>query len=178
MASYELTAFDQRCSAISLVTAIDQQAPYTLHIGYWVTDPQRQIIWPTATQISQQHYLWEHTCFEVYIGVRQQDYYREINLSPSLAWQQYQFEEYRYPEQIPPEVSNDIRLLQLKRTHYGMNVSLDLSEFMLNHQLSWPDLFVATTAVIETPQGLEYFAMQHSGTAADFHNKRHWLHQL
>lgn len=178
MASYELTAFDRRCSAISLVTAIDQQAPYTLNIGFWVTDPQRQIIWPDTTQISQQHYLWEHTCFEVFIGIKGQDGYREINLSPSLAWQQYQFEEYRYPEQMPPQVSQDIELVQLKRTHYGMNVSLDLTEFMLKQQLNWYDLIVATTAVIETAQGLEYFAMQHAANQPDFHNKRHWLHEF
>ncbi len=105
-----------------------------------------------------------------------EDYYREINLSPSQAWQAYQFEEYRYPENMPPVAAYDIELNQLKRTHYGLNVSIDLSEFMLANKLKWSDLFLGLSAVLNTTQGQHFFAMQHSGQQADFHNKRDWLH--
>ena len=86
---------------------------------------------PTSTCCGQKWLLhilvvifWEQTCFEIFIGVQGEDYYREINLSPSQAWQAYQFEEYRYPEDMPPPAAYDIELNQLKRTHYGLNVSL------------------------------------------------------
>lgn len=39
MASYELSAFDRRFQAISLVGAIEQQSPYALNIGFWLRDP-------------------------------------------------------------------------------------------------------------------------------------------
>lgn len=45
MASYELSAFD-RFHAVSVVGAIEQQAPYTLNIGFWIRDPNQLIIWP------------------------------------------------------------------------------------------------------------------------------------
>ncbi len=126
----------------------------------------------------RQDFLWENTCFEVFIGVKGEDYYREINLSPSQAWQAYQFEEYRYPEDMPPQVAYDIELNQLKRTHYGLNVSIDLTEFMLQHKLKWADLYLGLSAVLNTSQGQQFYAMQHSGQQADFHNKRDWLHQF
>ena len=79
---------------------------------------------------------------------------------------------------MPPQAAYDIELNQLKRTHYGMNVSIDLAEFMLQHKLSWQDLYVGLSAVLKTSQGDQLYAMQHSSPNADFHNKRDWLHQF
>jgi hypothetical protein len=72
--------------------------------------------------------------------VKDEDFYREINLSPSQAWQAYQFEEYRYPEDMPPIAAYDIELNQLKRTHYGFKCSR-FNKFMQKHQLKWSDLY-------------------------------------
>ncbi len=179
MASYDLSAFDRRFQAISLVGAIEQQSPYTLNVGYWMRDPNQFVQWPAmAASNPRQDFLWEQTCFEIFIGVRNEDFYREINLSPSQAWQAYEFEEYRYPEDMPPKAAYDIELNQLKRTHYGMNVSLDLTEFMLKHKLNWADLYIGLSAVLKTSEGDHFYAMQHSSPNADFHNKRDWLHQF
>ena len=178
MASYELSAFD-RFDAISLVGAIEQQSPHLLNIGFWLRDPNQLIKWPkTITAHSRQDFLWNSTCFEVFIGVKDQDFYREVNLSPSQAWQAYQFEEYRYPENIPPLAAHDIELIKLERTHYGMSIGLDLSLFVQKFNLKWSDIYIGLSAVLETSQGIQYFAMQHSSPQADFHNKRDWLHQF
>lgn len=179
MASYELSAFDRRFQSISLVGAIETKVPYILNIGYWLRDPNQYISWPALVpDYPRQDFLWENTCFEVFIGVHGEDFYREINLSPSEAWQVYAFEEYRYPEDMPPRPADDIELNQLKRTHYGLNVSLDLTEFMVKHKLKWSDVFVGLSAVLKTSQGEHFFAMQHSSPQADFHNKRDWLHSF
>jgi hypothetical protein len=176
MASYELNAFD-RFYDVSLVGAIEQVTPFTINVGYWLRDPNQLIEYPEIVASNpRQDFLWEQTCFEIFIGVKGEDYYREINLSPSQAWQSYQFEEYRYPEDMPPQVAYDIELNQLKRTHYGLNVSLDLTEFMVTHKLKWDDLFIGLSAVLKTAKGTHFYAMQHSSPNADFHNKRDWLH--
>lgn len=176
MASYELNAFD-RFYDISLVGAIEQVSPYTLNVGYWLRDPNQLLeIAPLVAGHPRQDFLWENTCFEIFIGVKGEDYYREINLAPSQAWQAYQFEEYRYPEDMPPQAAYDIELNQLKKTHYGLNVSIDLTEFMLVHKLKWSDLFIGLSAVLKTAKATHYYAMQHSSPNADFHNKRDWLH--
>ncbi|SPL70395.1 DOMON-like domain-containing protein [Acinetobacter stercoris] len=176
MASYELNAFD-RFFDISLVGAIEQVNPNTLNVGYWLRDPNQLLLYPEAVAAHpRKDFLWQETCFEIFIGVQGEDYYREINLSPSEAWQAYQFEEYRYPEDMPPKPAYDIELNQLKRTHYGLNVSLDLTDFMVKHKLNWSDLFIGLSAVLVTHKGEHYYAMQHSSPLADFHNKRDWLH--
>ncbi len=176
MASYELNAFD-RFFDVSLVAAVEQISPYTLNVGYWLRDPNQLIEFPPMVAgHPRQDFLWEETCFEIFIGVKGEDYYREINLSPSEAWQAYQFEEYRYPEDMPPQAAYDIDLNQLKKTHYGLSVSVDLTEFMLSNKLKWADLFMGLTAVFKTSKGTHYYAMQHSSPNADFHNKRDWLH--
>ncbi len=178
MASYELNSF-KRFSAISLVGAVEQQDQASLNIGFWISDPNQLILWPDKVASNpRRDYLWENTCYEIFIGVKDQDFYREINLSPSEAWQAYQFEEYRYPEDIPPKPAYDIELNQLKRTHYGLNVSLDLGRFMADHELKWSDLYLGLSAVLKTSKEVHYFAMQHSSPQPDFHNKRDWLHQF
>lgn len=178
MASYELNAFD-RFFDVSLVGAIEQVSPFTLNVGYWLRDPNQLVHYPDLLNAHpRQDYLWEDTCFEIFIGVKDEDFYREINLSPSQAWQAYQFEEYRYPEVMPPQSASDIELNQLKKTHFGLTVSLDLTDFMNQHALNWSDLFVGLSAVLNTSKGKHYYAMQHSSPEADFHNKRDWLHQF
>lgn len=174
MASYELQAFS-RFSDVSIVGALEPQGT-TLNVGFWLRDPLQLIEWQTPCESVRQDFLWENTCFELFIGVKNEDFYREVNLSPSQAWQCYQFEEYRYPETMPPEHANDIDLVGLKRTHYGINATIDLALFMATHQLKWEDLFVGMCVVLNTTQGKQYFAMQHSSPEADFHNKRDWLH--
>ncbi|OTG83743.1 DOMON-like domain-containing protein [Acinetobacter sp. ANC 4648] len=178
MASYDLNPFDRRFQSISLVAAIEQQSPCSLNVAFWLSDPNQLIQYPELVNSHpRQDYLWEQTCFEIFIGVQGEDYYREVNLSPSQAWQVYQFEEYRYPESMPPQLASDIDLNHLKRTHYGLNVSLDLTEFMVAHKLKWENLFIGLTAVLKLENVNQYYAMQHSSPQADFHNKRDWLHQ-
>ena len=151
MASYELAAFDRHFHAISVVAAIEQQSPNILNVGFWLNDPEQSIIWPQIVSAHpREDFLWEKSCFEIFLGVKNQDYYREINLSPSQAWQAYQFEEYRYPEDMPPQAADDIELNQLKRTHYGLNVSVDLTDFMATHKLKWENLFLGLSAVLKT----------------------------
>ena len=150
MASYELNAFDRRFQAISLVGAIEQQGPSTLNVGFWLRDPNQYVLWPELVAAHpRQDFLWEQTCFEIFIGVK---------------------------EEMPPQAAYDIDLNQLKRTHYGLNVSLDLTDFMALNKLKWTDLFLGLSAVLKTSQGDQYYAMQHSSPQADFHNKRDWLH--
>lgn len=179
MASYELNAFDRRFQSISLVAAIEQQGPCNLHVGFWLSDPNQLIQYPELVASNpRQDYLWEQTCFEIFIGVEGEDYYREVNLSPSQAWQAYQFEEYRYPEDIPPQPATDIELDYLKRTHYGLSVSLDLTEFMLTHKVKSENLLIGLAAIFKLENANQHYAIQHSSPHADFHNKRDWLHRF
>ena len=118
----------------------------TLNVGFGFVIQINSCLAPKSRLI-RVRIFGEETCFEIFVGVHDEDYYREINLSPSQAWQSYQFEEYRYPESMPPLAAYDIELNHLKRTHYGLNVSLDLGQFMQQHRLKWANLYLGLTAV-------------------------------
>ena len=81
MASYELSAFD-RFHAVSVVGAIEQQAP-TLNVGFGFVIQINSLSGPKVAAHPRQDFLWEETCFEIFVGVHDEDYYREINLSLS-----------------------------------------------------------------------------------------------
>ena len=80
MASYELSAFD-RFHAVSVVGAIEQQAPHTLNVGFGFVIQINSLSGPRSRGSSASGFLWEETCFEIFVGVHDEDYYREINLS-------------------------------------------------------------------------------------------------
>ncbi|SDB90824.1 hypothetical protein [Acinetobacter boissieri] len=177
MASYELIPF-QRFDEVNIIAAIEQQASL-LNVGFWVTDPNGVIEWPAVRQLGgTADFLWQHTCFELFIGIRDYDEYLEINLSPSQLWQCYGFEEYRYPEIMPPRKSNGAEIVELKRTHYGLSATLDVSQFLATHRVSIHQIFIGICAVLKTTKGEKFYALQHSTPHADFHNKRDWLHQI
>lgn len=176
MASYPLVAFE-RVDELAVISAIEDVKKTQLHVAFWVNDPNQAVLYPsTIAEPIRQDELWQHTCFELFIGLKQRDEYREINLAPSGAWQAYAFEEYRYPDSMLPVWANDIVLVDLQRTRYGINATLDLNTWLEPYNMTFHDIYVGTTAVIETAEKTHYFAMQHSGKHADFHNKRDWLH--
>ena len=80
MASYELSAFD-RFHAVSVVGAIEQQAPHTLNVGFGFVIQINSLSGPKKSRLIRVRILWEETCFEIFVGVHDEDYYREINLS-------------------------------------------------------------------------------------------------
>lgn len=175
MSSYELQSFE-KFNDVTIVGALEEKST-CLNVGFWLRDHLQIVQYPESLDThAQQDFLWQDTCFEIFIGVKNQDFYREINLSPSNAWQCYSFEEYRYPEQIPPVQATDIQLIELKRTHYGLNATIDLADFLMRHQLKWTDLFIGLSVVLNTKKGFRHFALQHSSPILDFHNKRDWLH--
>lgn len=180
MATFELVPFQKTHQPIHIVSALDYHAPAQLQLGFWVNDPEQAIIYPEKQEMQpgqRVDFLWEQTCFELFIGIKNADAYREINLSPNLTWQAYQFEEYRYPEDMPPQVADDIQLLDLKKTHFGLTAHFDVKDFLKQQQIRLHDLYFGISAVIVTAEQQHFFALQHQ-QIADFHNKRNWIATL
>lgn len=105
--------------------------------------------------------LWQHTCFEAFVG-QESGRYSELNLSPSGEWNLYQFDAYRSgmqpaPLARPPEIRFD----REERATLTASVGLDAR---------WFDLGLA--AVIEEDGGrLSYWALAHRGPKPDFHDR-------
>jgi hypothetical protein len=50
---------------------------------------------PSSDTPMRKHELWEDTCFEFFLGIKDSQRYWEFNLSPAGHWNVYRFDGYR-----------------------------------------------------------------------------------
>ena len=191
MPSYELEPFTPNRN-IRIVAATEILLPFSVRVLFWMNDPEQQVIWPNAADnlescisspfdaddlgYPRRDYLWQHTCFELFVGIKNKSLYREINLSPADIWNCYGFDDYRTPDQIPPIRTRDISLLELKSQPQRLEAVLSFQQFFAEYQCGWNDLKIGISSVIQTRKPSElYFALQHTAEHADFHHKRDWV---
>jgi hypothetical protein len=131
-----------------------------LTLVFAVRGAERLVV-PAPRPGSRAERLWQHTCFEAFVG-RDNGRYMELNLSPSAEWNLYEFQGYRsgmQPASLarPPEIRFD----REERATLAASVNVGASPF---------DLGLA--AVIEEEGGrLSYWALVHRGPKPDFHDR-------
>ncbi len=113
--------------------------------------------------------LWQHTCFEAFIAVEEEDAYHEFNFSPSGEWAAYGFDKYRVrnswranqPHAIHFVRSNEHLVLTTEIPH------LNLPDNPLNKSYR-----LGLNAVLETQEGgLSYWSLCHPAGKPDFHHR-------
>ena len=138
-----------------------------LNIEY-VLSNSSTIVVPKTNKISLRRYdLWEHTCFEFFLKLKDTDKYWEFNLSPSGNWNVFRFLNYRSNiveekafDALPFTVVRDANYLMLK-------AEIELNKIVKADET----LEVAVATVIEEKDGaLGYWALTHPATEADFHH--------
>ncbi len=162
---------------LSVQVGVAQLTAQCWQLMYQLNDPQQQIVWPEAqTVLSRQDYLWESTCFELFVQAVVSSEYLELNFSPTLQWNAYSFDEYRRPAQMPPRRDDRLKVLKLDvDTHTRQLVAVvDWSECFVAGQA----LRVGLTCVLKNQAGqCSYWALQHGGEP-DFHRASDWLIQV
>jgi hypothetical protein len=124
---------------------------------------------PPPRQPLRADQLWQHTCFEAFVGVKGGAAYREFNFAPSGAWAVYDFVNYREPA---PLVEGK---LAPKITMCSASESLELNAVVGREclQVLTPGarLKLALCVVIEEESGmLSYWALNHPPGKPDFHH--------
>lgn len=124
---------------------------------------------------TRQHNLWENTCFEFFLGIRNSTKYWEFNLSPGGDWNVYRFTDYRQGM----EEETAITSLPFDVSRRSPSGQLDL-EFDLNSiTLAEQDLDIGITTVIKTKNNqVTYWALSHPGMKADFHQRDSFIKKL
>ena len=137
---------------------------------------------------SRRDELWQHTCFEAFVGTPDQQAYWEFNLSPSGDWAVYRFSGYRQGQQqevcyatLPFDLDPDPRLAVTQLPQPALQ-ALELSCCVqLPPGLAGArQLRIGLTAVLESDLSasnggcLSYWALAHPGPQADFHDRRGW----
>ncbi|MBM4301755.1 MAG: DOMON-like domain-containing protein [Deltaproteobacteria bacterium] len=147
-----------------------------LAIRYDLHGPRAKLVIPGPAELpSRKHGLWEETCFELFLGVKDSPRYWELNLSPAGSWNVYHFAGYR--QGMTEETAFPSLPLSVRRRPELLRVALELEiERIVGAD---QPLAVALAAVIKSrDHGLTYWALTHPGPRPDFHRRDSFLMEL
>jgi hypothetical protein len=116
--------------------------------------------------------LWEHTCFEAFVGHASSAAYHELNFSPSGEWAHWAFSAYREPVAVGDPRARVAPLATWKydASSLALEVRLDLASL---GQATDGSLRLGLSAVVEDRDGQRsYWALAHFGDVPDFHEAR------
>jgi len=164
--SFRLTPLDRNNAPAVAITGEIQRQNNQLAIAFKIAESSKIIIPKRASTPLRQFDLWEHTCCEFFLGLKDSTQYWEFNLSPAGHWNVFRFTDYRQDiaeettfDRLPLKVLSQSDCLQI-------NLTIDLEPIIEPTQ----DLEVGVTTVIEDKQNqLSYWALSHPGKEADFH---------
>jgi hypothetical protein len=128
-----------------------------------------------AENPTRRHRLWEDTCFEIFLAVKNSPHYWEFNLSPAGHWNVYGFTAYR--QGMAEETALASLPFRVRRQPDSLLLALevDLARIVRPDQA----LEAALAAVIKLKTGeATYWALTHPGPRADFHRRDGFLIEL
>ncbi|MGE5217004.1 MAG: DOMON-like domain-containing protein [Chloroflexota bacterium] len=161
---------DTPCAAVeSIQSFLSWERSAVLAIRYVIEGAIGQVRIPAYQSARRADGLWRHTCFEAFIGAKNDAEYYEFNLSPSGDWAVYGFRNYRdggliEDSTLEPTVSvrREERALELRT-----KICLDRLPGLQLDVCLW----VGLAAVIEDNDGrLSYWALKHVPGKPDFHH--------
>jgi hypothetical protein len=158
--SHELCAHTQCRTLPALFAQITYEnhalkALFSLEHQESITIPKPEISRPRKDQ------LWQQTCFELFLGY--QDHYLEYNLSPSGAWQCYQFSDYRLPS--PPQHADvEIPSMELSASGYAFEINC-----------SQPNDINLAAILIDKAQNTAFYSIKHVTGKPDFHHRQNFV---
>jgi hypothetical protein len=126
---------------------------------------------PEPQKPSETDELWQHTCFEAFIAVEEDEVYpyHEFNFSPSGHWAAYAFGDYRERKQWRAQSAPAINCM---RSQEGLSIKTVIKEADLPHNPLNRPYRLGLSAVLETKQNeLSYWALFHPSGKPDFHHR-------
>ena len=169
---------DSRCSAVTNVD-VDVARPHagSLLLSYFVTGKIGDLRLPPVVTAARADELWQHTCFEAFVGTSADAAYYEFNFAPSTQWAAYRFSSYRSGMRVATEVSAARIGVQSSPVCYTLQASLELD--WLSRLPSGARWRLGLSAVIEeTSSRRSYWALAHPPGKADFHHSDCFAYEL
>lgn len=174
---FYLQAFPSRkpLPNLSIAGDIDRNSN-KIGIRYEVTGDLTEIaIARPSNTPARQHQLWEETCFEFFLGIKNSEEYWEFNLSPAGHWNVYCFDRYRQGMQEEVAFNTLPFTFEKQADRLTLSLDVDLDKIVGKEQL----IDVAITTVIKQINGeVSYWALTHRGAEADFHLRESFIIEL
>ena len=121
---------------------------------------------------ARRHRLWEETCCEFFLALKDSPQYWEFNLSPAGSWNVYRFSNYRQGMAAEQAVTSLPFIVRRSPEALRLTLEVDLAGIIPADR----GLEVAIAAVIQAPDGrVTYWALTHPGPQADFHRRDGFL---
>jgi hypothetical protein len=148
----------------------------TLSLTYSLLAPLPEVLIPVlADSPVRRNVLWEETCFEFFLGLRNADGYWEFNLSPSRHWNVYRFSAYRQGMQEEPAFTSLPFRVETSPGMLGLSLNVNLDKIAPEGQ----SLQAGISAVIKAVKGgSTYWALTHPGPQPDFHCRESFVIEL
>ena len=145
-------------------------------ISYELTGQLADVVVPPPSDMPvRMNGLWEETCFEFFLGVRDSDRYWEFNLSPVGHWNVYSFMSYRSGMQEEESFASLPIRFGTQPDALRLTLEFSLDRIMPLEQV----LQVAVSAVIKKRDGVvSFWALKHPGPQPDFHRRDSFLIEL
>ncbi len=164
----------------ALEAGVTRAADGGLLFNYRLTGDMSRLLIPTPQPEGRSDGLWEHTCFEAFIGIAGSSVYREFNFSPSGQWAMYAFSGYRLPEvTATPDTAPQISALL---TEGRLELSALLTGDALAPEAGVAALQIGLSAVIESRDTVDgnrsYWALRHPASRPDFHHREAFVLDL
>jgi hypothetical protein len=140
-----------------------------ISVTYLLAANTRQVRIPSHAAPRRANGLWQHTCFEVFVGFKDRPAYYEFNFSPSREWAAYAFRGYRDGGTIEDDELASVISIRRTSDALELNAVVQLGRLPL-HQ---PGIVIklGLSAVIEDSDGkLSYWALSHPAEKPDFHH--------
>lgn len=145
-------------SAKGIEVEIVRPAPDLLSLRYAMRGDLADVIVPPRRPAARTDCLWQHTCFEVFLGACTG--YYEFNLSPSTQWAAYRFDGHR--QGMREFVTNAPGVV------WDGETTTLTATIILPPDVTGP---LGLSAIIEDQDGnRSFWALAHPPGAPDFHN--------
>lgn len=175
--SFNLVEFGTGDRAPNLKISGDiTRSSHTLSINYHLSDPTAIVLVPPRSNLPlRKHNLWEETCFEFFLRVKDSQSYWEFNFSPSGHWNVYHFDVYRQGMREELAFATLPLRLSVQPDFLSLTMELDLQPIIQSERI----LEIAVSTVTKFKDGnIAYWALVHPGTQADFHNRDSFILEM
>jgi hypothetical protein len=152
----------------AIEVGVRRSASGELRVTYRLDGDTSRIIVPPPDQGRIDKELWRHTCFEAFIAMEGQPAYHEFNFAPSGEWMVYAFSSYRNGNQVADDIMRPQIAMRSTANLLELDAVVRLDTLSAVHPSA--RLRMGLSAIVETSEGLSYWALRHSGAKPDFHN--------
>jgi hypothetical protein len=141
----------------------------TLSVGYALLGNLSEIAIPSPGMFPERKdRLWEETCLELFLGIKDSGRYWEFNLSPAGHWNVYSFTSYRKGMREEPAFPSLPFRVRADPEALRISLELDIGKIVP----AGKSVEGAVCAVIRTIAGMtSHWALAHPGPRPDFHRR-------